>query len=97
MSWLDQYKDAILQAVWDSGVMSVGTDEESASGRDEWPVLRVGIVEVSEKDIEVLRFKESLKNRTGEDQPFSVVGMSPRDVAGMSVILYRGGAWRHGV
>lgn len=96
MSWIEQYKDAILQAVWDSGVISVGTDEESASGRDDWPVLRVGVVEFSKKDVEVSRFKESLRKSIGNDQPFSVVGMPPRDASSMPVVLYRGGDWVHG-
>lgn len=96
MSWIDQYKDAIIQAVWDTGVESVGTDEESISGRDDLPVLRVGVALAKYKDKTVSDFERSLENSLGKDQPFAVVGMPPRDVAGMSVILYRGGAWRYG-
>ena len=91
--WIIQYKDAILMAAWDAGLVAVGTDEESVSGRDEWPVLRIGVQSAEDKDKAVYSFKHSLEHSLGKDQPFSVVGMPEEDALGMSVILCNRGNW----
>lgn len=90
---MNKYKDAIVQAAWDSGVLIVGTTDYDISSNDDIPVLRLGIASAVHKDEIAKAFTDSLDKSLGGSSPFGVVAMSPMYALGMSVMLYKDNRW----
>ena len=93
MGWIDQYKDAILQAVWATGVSLVTTDEETMSGKDDTPTLRVAVDLLSQKDSVAKAFADELKKVIG-DQTFMVYACPYRVAAQAPYVVCEGLKWK---
>ena len=93
MAWIDQYKDAIEQAAWETGVPVIAADSMAIDGTEEIPTLY--LLSPSKQSGYSLQkeFEESLRKLIGAEQPFMAYAASPRLVRANTEI-YSFGEWR---
>lgn len=91
--WIDQYKDAIEQAAYVTGVTLVATDDTTVNGKEDDPILYLMCDNRGRRESLKKEFKESLCNSLGEDQPFAVYPAPYRLVRELKPV-YELGAWR---
>lgn len=91
---LNKYKEAIMDAVWDARVTSIGMDAEDLESTADFPTL-VLVVWSACGDVKSVKktFMSTITSMLKDDQPFTFEVTSVRDADKCDVILLRNGKW----
>lgn len=86
---MNKYKDAIMDAVWDARVTSIGMDAEDLESTADFPTLVLGVRAADKRHVDTCKeFLTTLRDALGDSQPFtlSVVPVSVADDCDVQIV-----------